>query len=170
MEERSNDIHLSTADLQGKVSFRPGSLFDRQGGSNLDRREQASQAGTANYVAATPVMVTVVVAKADQAITFGSLASQPFGTAPFVPSGATASSGLGVSFSSTTPLVCTVSAADAYTASRVSLIYTGTCTIAANQPGNSSINPAPQVTQSFAVTAGAQAPQVIDLSDAEGRR
>ena len=41
IEEQSNDIHLSTADHQEKVSFRPGSLFDRQGGSNLDRREQA---------------------------------------------------------------------------------------------------------------------------------
>lgn len=39
IEEHSNDIHLSTADYQAKVSFRPGSLFDRQGGSNLDRRE-----------------------------------------------------------------------------------------------------------------------------------
>jgi len=59
---------------------------------------------------------------------------------------ATASSGLPVSFSSTTPHVCTVSG------STVKGISPGTCTVAANQAGNGTFNPAPQVTGSILIT------------------
>ncbi|HIJ94240.1 MAG TPA: fibronectin type III domain-containing protein [Desulfuromonadales bacterium] len=76
-----------------------------------------------------------------------------FGTAPQLSQGgsatvtATASSGLAISYSSTTPNVCTV---DAGTGIVTDLIG-GTCTIAANQSGNSTFAPAPQVTQSITV-------------------
>src|SRR5207253_489413 len=82
----------------------------------------------------------------DQTITFNALASKTFGDAAFTVS-ATATSGLAVTFSSTTTSVCTVSG------STVTLVAAGTCTIAANQAGNASYNAAPQVTQSFTVSA-----------------
>ncbi len=82
-----------------------------------------------------------------QTITFAPLADQMLGTAPFTVS-ASASSGLPVSFSSTTPATCTVSG------STVTLVAQGTCTIAADQAGNGTYLPAPTVTQSFFVTAG----------------
>ena len=83
-------------------------------------------------------------AKANQAITFGALAGKTYGDAPFTVS-ATASSGLAVSFSSTTTGVCTVAG------STVTIVAAGTCTIVANQAGNANYNAAPQVTQSFTV-------------------
>jgi hypothetical protein len=81
-----------------------------------------------------------------------------FGTAPTVVVGgigtvsATVSSGLPVTFSSTTPGICTVSG------STVTGIAAGLCTLAANQAGNSSFSQAAQVTQSFSINEGAAAP------------
>jgi len=61
---------------------------------------------------------------------------------------ATASSGLAISYSSTTPQVCSVDGASG----AVTANSAGTCVIAANQPGNSNFAPAPQVTQSIPVS------------------
>jgi hypothetical protein len=58
---------------------------------------RASQAGNANYLPATPVTQSFQVTKASQSITFDPLASQPFGTPPFMID-ATATSGLPVAF------------------------------------------------------------------------
>jgi hypothetical protein len=59
---------------------------------------------------------------------------------------ATASSGLAVSFASTTPAVCTV------TGTTATLLTAGKCTIVAAQGGNGSYAAATPVTQSFTVT------------------
>ncbi len=61
---------------------------------------------------------------------------------------ATATSGLPVTFTSSTIPVCTVSG------STVTGVSQGTCTIAANQAGNAAYSAAPQVTQSFTVSGG----------------
>ena len=58
---------------------------------------QATQAGNANYGAATPVNQSFQVMPANQTISFGALSNQIYGAAPFTVS-ATASSGLAVSF------------------------------------------------------------------------
>jgi hypothetical protein len=58
-----------------------------------------------------------------------------------------------VTFSTTTNLVCSVSA------NTVTLIAQGTCTIAADQTGNGTYSPAPQVSQSFTVNPGSSSPQ-----------
>jgi hypothetical protein len=105
---------------------------------------QATQAGNGNYAAATPVSQSFQVTQASQTITFGTLANQLLGTAPF-PVSATASSGLAVSFASTTPAVCTVSGAT------VTLVATGTCTVQAKQAGNANWAAATPVSQSFHV-------------------
>src|SRR5207249_4138034 len=86
--------------------------------------------------------------------------SQTLDTPPFAIS-ATASSGLAVAFTSATTSVCTISGAT------VTLVSAGTCTIAADQAGNASYNPAPQVTQSFAVAQGGQV--ITYTYDAIGR-
>ena len=80
-----------------------------------------------------------------QTITFGPLPNQPFGTASFNVS-ATASSGLPITFASTTPAVCTVAG------STVNLISAGTCTIQATQAGNTTFAAATPVSTSFTVT------------------
>jgi hypothetical protein len=56
---------------------------------------------------------------------------------------ATASSGLAVSYRSTTPKVCSVISSSGI----ITAMASGTCTIAANQSGNSFFAPAPQATQ-----------------------
>ena len=81
-----------------------------------------------------------------QTITFGSLPNQTLGTAPFTLS-ATASSGLPVSFASTTTSVCTVSGTTA------TLVAAGTCTIQATQAGNANYSAATPVSESFQVAA-----------------
>jgi large repetitive protein len=81
----------------------------------------------------------------DQTITFGALTAKTMTDVSFTVS-ATASSGGAVVFTSLTPAVCTVAG------NVVTLVGTGTGTIAANQPGQNTTNPAPQVTQNFTVT------------------
>ncbi len=84
-----------------------------------------------------------------QTISFGALSNQFLGVAPFALS-ATASSGLSVSFSSSSTPVCTV------TGSIVSLVSAGTCTIRASQAGNANFAAASYVDQSFGVAQGSQ--------------
>ncbi|UJF21567.1 fibronectin type III domain-containing protein [Shewanella sp. OMA3-2] len=87
-----------------------------------------------------------VISKAMQSITFANPGAQDFGSS--ITLSATSTSGLPPSFTSSTPAVCTVTNIGALT-----LVTPGTCTINANQSGNSSFNPAPQVSQSFNITA-----------------
>jgi uncharacterized protein (TIGR03437 family) len=79
-----------------------------------------------------------------QTITFGALSNVALGAAPFAIS-ATASSGLAVSFASTTPSVCTVAG------NTVTVVSFGTCTIAASQGGNADYLAAQGISQSFTV-------------------
>ncbi|HEY2970617.1 MAG TPA: FG-GAP-like repeat-containing protein, partial [Casimicrobiaceae bacterium] len=110
---------------------------------------QASQAGNGNYNAAPNINQSFTVAKAAQTITFGTLAGKTYGNSPFTVS-ATASSGLAVTFSSTTTAVCTVSGGT------VTLVTGGTCTIQAAQSGNGQYLAAANVSQSFAVAKANQ--------------
>jgi sugar lactone lactonase YvrE/ribosomal protein S11 len=95
---------------------------------------------------------------ASQTISFGSLSDQTFGAAPFAIS-ATASSGLAVTFSSTTPLVCTVAG------NMVTIMAAGGCSIAAAQAGNGVYAPAASVPQSFNVAQASQTISFGALSD-----
>jgi hypothetical protein len=102
---------------------------------------QASQAGNADYKAATTVSQSFTVHHATQTITFASIPNQLVGTN--VTLSATASSGLTVSFASITPAVCTVSGDTA------SVLTTGACSIEASQAGNSVYGPAAIVEHTF---------------------
>jgi fibronectin-binding autotransporter adhesin len=110
----------------------------------------ANYSGDGNNAAVTTAcgdpVETVTIGKSNQTISFGALPPRNLGDSPFTVS-ATASSGLAVTFSSLTPSVCTVSG------NTVTLVAGGTCTIAADQAGDASYNPAPQVTRSFTVTS-----------------
>jgi sugar lactone lactonase YvrE len=118
---------------------------------------QATQAGNAIYLAATPVSQSFQVTQEGQTITFGALANQALSTTPFTLS-ATVSSGLSVSFASTTPAVCTASG------TTVTLLAAGTCTIQATQAGNLNDAAATPVNQSFQVVPENQA---ITFTDAQ---
>ncbi|HXN45637.1 MAG TPA: chitobiase/beta-hexosaminidase C-terminal domain-containing protein, partial [Bryobacteraceae bacterium] len=111
----------------------------------------AAATGYAAPSAVGSAQYTIASGPADQAIGFSAIPNLPLGTPPFTIS-ATASSGLTVSFASTTSPVCTVSGTTA------KLVATGTCTIQATQPGNGSYAPATPVNQSFQVAAATPTP------------
>jgi hypothetical protein len=100
----------------------------------------ASNSVTPSQIVITPPTLT--------AQTIGSISFTPatLAVAGTTTAGAAATSGLAVTFSSTTPTICSVSGAT------VSGITAGTCTIAADQAGNTAFSAAPQVTQTITVT------------------
>jgi hypothetical protein len=114
----------------------------------------ANQAGNSNYSAATQVTKSVSATPAAQTITF---TTNPPATAAYKSSftvAATASSGLAVTFTSSGS--CGNSGAT-YTMTA----STGTCSVVANQAGNSNYSAAPPVTLPVSAT---QAPQTITFS------
>ena len=110
-------------------------------------RVHVTGAGTCTITASrgsASVTRTFTIAKAGQTITFGALPGRTVGDADFAVS-ATASSGLGVTFSASG--ACTVSAG------KVHLTGRGTCTITATQAGNANYGAAPAVARTFAIDA-----------------
>ncbi|MGB9150862.1 MAG: Ig-like domain repeat protein, partial [Burkholderiales bacterium] len=117
---------------------------------------QASQPGDAKYNPAPPVSKNIAVAAASQVITFSALANKIFGDAGFTVSATGGASGNAVTFTSTTPTVCSM------TGNSVTIVGAGTCTIEASQAGSSpNYGAAASVQQSFVV---AKAPQVITFA------
>jgi hypothetical protein len=115
----------------------------------------AHQNGNANVAPAPTVgQVVTVNSPQSQTITFGAISTQSAGST--IPLTASASSGLPVSFASSTPGICAVSGGTA------SLLTSGTCSIVASQSGANAYGPAPSVTQSFTVTT----PQTIAFTPA----
>ena len=96
---------------------------------------------------------TLVIAKANQTITFGALAGKTNGDAPFT-LGATASSGLPVSYASSNTAVATVSG------STVTIVGAGTTTITASQAGNTNYSAATAATQTLTLSATGTAPVI----------
>jgi hypothetical protein len=111
----------------------------------------ANQAGNGNWNPAPQAQQSFAVAKGDQTITFGALASKTFDQGSVTVS-ATASSGLAVSYTSTTLSVCTVGASSGV----VSFVAAGSCSITAGQGGNSNWNAATSVPQGFTIGKGNQ--------------
>jgi len=105
----------------------------------------ANQAGNTNYLAAPQKQQSFAVGMGAQTITFTSTAPSAFVGGSYTVA-ASATSGLPVTFTSATTLVCTVST------STVTFIAAGTCTINADQAGNANYNAAPQVHQTFTVS------------------
>lgn len=109
----------------------------------------ADQAGNDDYLAAPRQTQSFTINPGPQTITFPAQPTRVFapgGTFPVNPP-ATASSGLPVSYSVTTPAICSLAG------TTVTMIATGTCTIAANQAGNVNFLAAPTVTQSVPLGA-----------------
>ncbi len=107
----------------------------------------AAQAGTSNYSAADSVSLSFDVTKGTQTISWSqSLSGAVGGT---VSLGATATSGLALTYASDTTGVCTVSG------TTLSLVSAGTCSITASQAGSDSYF-ATSLTRSFTVAKGSQ--------------
>ena len=120
---------------------------------------------TANSCLATVAGLKVVTAGVGGVTTTASLDVRPRQTISFpaiavktmlqspVPATATATSGLPVNFTSTTPSVCS---ADGVNGTSITLIGPGTCTLQANQAGNAAWAPAATVSRNFTVSQVAQ--------------
>ncbi len=114
----------------------------------------ASQAGNSTavpvvqpaYNAADPVSGTFTILPAgsnltSQTITFPQVANTQYGSAP-VPVSATTTSGLPITFSTSSPQQCSVSG------NSITIVGAGTCVVTASQAGNSTYSPA-SLTQKF---------------------
>jgi LmbE family N-acetylglucosaminyl deacetylase len=126
-----------------------GSFFTaaNAGGSCTVRYDQG---GSTNYNAAPQVTESVTVtvtAKTNQTITFAALANKTYGEGDFTV-GATASSGLAVSFAASGS--CIVSGVT------VHIMAAGSCTIAASQAGDASYNAATSISQSLTIAKAGQ--------------
>ena len=111
----------------------------------------ASQAGDGIYAAATSVTQSFSVTKTAQTITFPALGSQPYGI--LFPPGATASSGLPVTYS-------IVSGPATISGNKVSFTGVGKVVVQGSQIGNSTYAAAPVVTATVTAIRG---PQTITL-------
>ena len=111
----------------------------------------ANQGGNEFYLPAPAITQVFNVTPASQTITFINIpASLTYGTGASI--SATATSGLPVSFSTSTPEVCSVGS------STVTGVGVGTCIVTANQAGNVNYLSAPTVSQSIGIV---RAPQTI---------
>ncbi len=109
----------------------------------------ASQAGDANYLAAANVIQALTVNQRSQSITFSTLPPKSFNDGTFT-LGATASSGLPVSYGSSNTAVATVSG------NLVTIVGVGATTITASQAGNGNHLPATNVPQTLTVSQASQ--------------
>jgi ELWxxDGT repeat protein len=117
----------------------------------------------AKYNAATPVVQTLTVlanSKQDQTITFNEIDTKSFGESPFELT-ATASSGLGISYSSANTAVATISG------NIVTIVGVGSSILTASQPGNDAFNAAPNVTRILTVTSSVKENQTITFEAIE---
>jgi hypothetical protein len=107
-------------------------------------------------------LFSLTIIKSNQTITFNAPPNQNYSPAPVILS-ATSTSGLTVTLTSSTPSVCTVSL------STLTMLTAGTCTIDANQLGDTNYNAAPTVTRSFTITAIAPtAPTIVAATPSNG--
>jgi hypothetical protein len=109
----------------------------------------ANQTGNASYDAASQVTQTISVIAAAQSVSFGLAPTLSVGGKSTV-TAVGGGSGLAVTFSSTTPTICTV------VGSSVTALATGSCIVVANQAGNANYTSAVQATQTIDVSAGSQ--------------
>ena len=107
---------------------------------------QASQPGNSEYAAALPVTQSYQVVKNSQEIQFGALPVVKVGGYGFVTATcASEASGLEVTFSTSTPKICSVAG------NKVIGLAHGTCIIHADQPGNFMWEAAPTATLTFTI-------------------
>ena len=131
--------------VAGKKYYIEALQKEGAGGDNLSVKWQLPDGTSETPIAGSHLAPYTVVA-ADQTIIFNTLAAKVSTDTPFNVT-ATASSGLAVSFS-------IVSGPATISGNTITLNGTaGTVTVQASQAGNDSFNAAPNVTQSFTVTA-----------------
>lgn len=116
----------------------------------------STQSGNTNYLAATPVVQSIVINKADQSIVWSNIANKTFSDADFTLP-ATTSKGLTISYQSADPTIASV------VGNTVSIKGVGTVNITANQAGNENYNAAANVTLPLTISKSYQTITFSDL-------
>lgn len=137
-------IVISTAPVHGSTAV-AGDVVTYTPVANYAGPDSFAYTATGPGGTSAPATVTLNVAQGSQTITFAPLANASLSASPLTLS-ASASSGLGVSFTPGTPSICSVSGMS------LTLLQVGTCTVNADQAGNATYAAAPTVTRSFTVT------------------
>jgi predicted outer membrane repeat protein len=123
---------------------------------------QFNQSGNGNYAAAPQLTSSTSAGKANQTIGMISFSPATLDVGGTTTASATATSGLAITFTSTTPKVCTVSG------TTVTGVSTGTCAITASQPGDINYSAAASVSQSLTVAYSSAPPTLIVSTLADG--
>ena len=140
----------ATAPLAGDAGWTgtaPGTFTFSGGGTKTAYAWAKDAAGNVSTSRSATVNITVLQ---NQTITFNPLPTKTYGDFDFAP-GATASSGLTVSYASSNPAVATI------VSGQIHIVGAGSSTITASQAGNGTYNPAPNVQQTLTVNKAAQA-------------
>ena len=109
----------------------------------------ASQAGDSTYAVAPDVTESLNIGKLSQTIAFSPITDKSIGDFDFDP-GATAGSGLPVTYTSSAPLIASVEGTTPGS-QKIKIRAAGTVTITASQAGDSAYDPAPDANQTFVV-------------------
>jgi hypothetical protein len=133
-------VSCSTAGATATFDTAAAGTFKTVTGSGFSLTGSDANKFTYNTTAYTTADISP---RTSQTITFAQPTQKNMGTT-FNP-GATASSGLAVTYTASPSTVCTVSG------TTVTLVNIGTCTVTASQAGNSTYAPATPVSRSFAV-------------------
>jgi gliding motility-associated-like protein len=110
----------------------------------------ASQAGNANYSAATDVQQNLTVGKASQIISFSALSAKTYGDANFNLTATGGASANAVTYASSNTAVATVAG------STVTIVGAGTTNITASQAGNTNYSAATDVQQNLTIGKASQ--------------
>lgn len=144
--QKSTDAGANWSDLSngGRISGATAATLTITGALSTDAASYRAVATNGVGSPANSAAATLTVNKANQTITFGALAPTSFGAGQ-ITLNATASSGLGVTYTSSNPAVALVSG------NTITVGAVGTATITASQSGNSEFNAAVDATQVLSV-------------------
>ena len=143
------------AALGGTFTYTPGAGTILHPGALQTLSVAFAPTDSKNYNGVPVTTAKINVLKGDQTIAFGALPNKTYGDAPFT-IGATASSGLAVTFATAAP--CSLSG------STLTIGGAGTCTVTASQAGTDDYNKAPDVVQQLTIY---KAPLTITADNAE---
>jgi len=153
------DTYTVTSQPDGVTATGSGGPITVNGLTNgVAYRFTITATSTMGMSAASPASAPVTPKDA-QSITFANPGVQNFGTTPTMT--ATSSSGLPVTFTTGTPSVCTITSDG-----MLAFVFAGTCTVHADQAGDTVFDPATRVSQSFAVNAVAPGAPTIGTATA----
>ncbi len=138
----ASTIGTATLDPSGMATFNMSNLTT--GSHSLT----AAYDGDSTSAPSTSALLTQVINKADQAITFAPLPDKTYGDAPFTVSASGGASSQTVQFSA--------SGACSVTGNSVTITGAGSCTITASQAGDDNYNPATSVARSFTINKAGQ--------------